>query len=184
MGEIPHVDRSRGTGWPRGGGLWVGQQPPTAWWASAGRASQALRCQRTLEKWETWARPCLGKTVLGPQVVGSLPSVARWVCAAFLPRQPHPCVPRWPSLYCPCTSLGDARVGAGLPQGASSLLVMGPGCRVRVDSTRESPHPVGPEPTPLAEEVRTALQWRRCSSVRVHTEPGTQLEHCFAVLYL
>ena len=51
--------------------------------------------------------------VLGPQVVGSLPSVAQWVCAAFLPRQPHPCVLMWPSLYCPCTSLRDARVGAG-----------------------------------------------------------------------
>ena len=78
--------------------------------------------------------------VLGPQVVGSLPSVAQWVCAAFLPRQPHPCVLMWPSLYCPCTSLRDARVGAGLPQGASSLLVMGPGCRVCVGGTQGSRH--------------------------------------------
>lgn len=52
--------------------------------------------------------------VLGPQVMGSLPSVAQWVCAAFLPRQPHPCV-----LMCPaCTAHAPA---SGTPVSAQAF---------------------------------------------------------------
>lgn len=63
VGEIPHVDRSQGIEDGQGmGDFGWGRSPPTAWLASADRASQALRCQRTLEKREAWASPCLRKT--------------------------------------------------------------------------------------------------------------------------
>lgn len=141
MGGIPHVDRSRGTedGQGMGDPGW-GRSPRLP---GGHLQTELLRPSDAREHWKNGKPgpgPASEKLCAGPSGDG-LPSKCSSMGLCCLPAQAaSPLRAHVPSVYCPCTSLRDARVGAGLPQGASSLLVTGPGCRVCVGSTQGSRH--------------------------------------------